>query len=65
MGVPRVRNRRENREAGLETCRRLQEPRGMDEGVFLKLLNGLSTRRYAESAGLAAEVFGLSASSRN
>jgi len=65
MGVPRVRNRRENREVVLESYRRLQEPPGMDEGVFLKLLNGLSTRRYAESAGLAAEVCGLSASSRS
>lgn len=34
----------------------------MDEQLFKKLLNGLSTHRYRESAELAPEVFGISAS---
>jgi len=63
VDIPRVRNKGKNREIGLETYRKMQEPHGKDEQVFLRLLNGISTRRYRESAELAPEVFGLSASS--
>jgi len=62
INVPRVRNKTEDREVGLETYRKLQAPQAADQQVFLKLLNGLSTHRYRESAALAPEVFGISAS---
>jgi len=63
IDVPRVRNKAANREAVLETYRKLQEPQRGNEQIFLQLLNGISTRRYEESAAMAPEVFGLSASS--
>jgi transposase-like protein len=63
ISIPRLRNKREDREVGLETYRKFQTPQAADEQVFLKLLNGLSTHRYEESARLAPEVFGISASS--
>jgi len=61
--VPRVRNKAVNMEIPLETYRKMQEPYRGNEQIFKQLLNGISTRRYEESAGLAPEVFGLSASS--
>ena len=63
ISVPRVRDKGENREVCLETYRRFQQPHADEEQVFLKVLNGLSTHRYQESARLAPEVFGISASS--
>ncbi len=60
--VPRVRNKLLNSEVVLEAYKRFQEPHRLDEQLFLKLLNGLSTRKYRESAELAPEVFGISAS---
>jgi len=60
--IPRVRNKRRNAEIPLETYQKLQQPYQADEQVFKKLLNGLSTHKYSESAELAPEVFGLSAS---
>jgi len=60
--VPRVRNKLLNTEVALEAYQRLQEPHRLDEQLFLKLLNGLSTHKYRESAELAPEVFGISAS---
>jgi len=61
--VPRVRNKQQKREIPLETYRKFQTPQAMDEKVFLKLLNGISTHRYRETSELVPEVFGLSASS--
>ncbi len=60
--VPRVRNKPCNIEIPLESYQKLQQPRQTDKQVFKKLLNGLSMNRYAESAGLSPEVFGLSPS---
>lgn len=62
ISVPRVRNKSANTEVPLEAYHKLQSPHKADEGLFLKLLNGLSTHKYAESAKLAPEVFGISAS---
>ena len=62
IDVPRVRNKLLNTEATLEAYQKLQEPHRLDEQLFLKLLNGLSTHKYRESAELAPEVFGISAS---
>ncbi len=63
INVPRVRNKTANAEVPLEAYHKLQAPHRADEGLFLKLLNGLSTHKYAESAELSSEVFGISASS--
>jgi transposase-like protein len=60
--VPRVRNVSENREVRLETYERLQRPFDDDKGALTRLLHGLSTHKYHESAALAPEVFGISAS---
>jgi len=60
--VPRVRNKLRNMEVPLESYQRLQEPYQGDEQLFRKLLNGLSTHKYRESAELVPEVFGISAS---
>jgi transposase-like protein len=60
--VPRVRNKIIDEEVPLESYHRLQQPYQTDEKVFKKLLNGLSMHRYAESAEIVPEVFGLSAS---
>lgn len=62
ISVPRVRNKSANVEVPLEAYHKLQSPHKADEGLFLKLLNGLSTHKYAESAELSSQVFGISAS---
>ena len=63
ISVPRVRDVAANREVPLETYRGLQRPFDDDEGAMCRLLHGLSTHKYHESAALAAEAFGISASS--
>lgn len=60
--VPRVRNRRTGQEVRLETYARLQQPRGLDQGLVHRLLGGLTTREYARCAEAIPEAFGLSAS---
>jgi putative transposase len=60
--IPRVRNKTQETEVALESYRKLQRPYRADEQVFKKLLNGLSMRKYGESAEIVPEVFGLSAS---
>lgn len=60
--IPRVRNKICDEEVPLESYGKLQRPYRADEQVFKKLLNGLSMRRYAESAEIVPEVFGLSPS---
>lgn len=60
--VPRVRNTSTNTEVPLESYRRLRKPFADDQNTVLKLLHGLSTHKYHESASLAAEAFGISAS---
>ena len=59
----RVRDLPRNREVPLATYQRLQVPRSADEGLFRKVLLGLSCRRYQESAEAVPEAFGLSPSS--
>lgn len=60
--IPRVRNKRLNQEVPLETYQRLQEPYLSDHQTMLKLLNGISMRKYQEAAELVPEVFGISPS---
>jgi transposase-like protein len=60
--VPRVRNTRLNKEVPLGFYQRLQQPYQGDRQTILKLLNGISTHKYRESAELVPEVFGISPS---
>lgn len=61
--VPRVRNSLTNEEVTLGSYQRLQSPFDDGDGLLKQLLHGLSTHKYHESSGLAAEAFGISASS--
>lgn len=60
--VPRIRNKRSRREVPLESYNKLQEPMEGDKRLLDKVLLGLSCHRYAETAQLIPEVFGVSAS---
>ena len=61
--VPRVRNRKTDKEVVLSNYRKLQEPLDGDKNLLVKVLNGLSCHKYSEAAQKVPEVFGLSASS--
>ncbi|MCA9458744.1 MAG: transposase [Nitrospira sp.] len=61
--VPRVRDTRANQEVPLTFYQKLQTPLQDDRQTILKLLNGISTRKYQESSELVPEVFGISPSS--
>lgn len=58
----RVRDRKEGKEVELKCYKRLQEPRGVDEGLLKKILLGLSCRRYEECSEMIPEAFSLSPS---
>ncbi len=60
--VPRVRDLERNEEVPLAMYRRLQEPRGADEGVMRRILAGLPCREYERCAEAVPEAFGLSSS---
>jgi len=62
IDVPRVRNKMNNIEVPLAAYQKMQQPYREDIQTFKKLLNGISTHKYRESAELVPEVFGLSAS---
>ena len=61
--VPRVRDVEADEEVPLEVYHRLQRPRHMDEGLLLRVVNGIATRSYASCAEAVPEAFGLSSSS--
>jgi putative transposase len=63
IAVPRVRDRRQQREVPLETYTTLQTPRAQDVGLFRRVLGGLSCREYAAAAEAVPEAFGLARSS--
>jgi transposase-like protein len=63
IAVPRVRDVARRREVPLAVYGKLQVPRAADEGLFRKVLLGLSCRRYWESAEAVPEAFCLSPSS--
>jgi hypothetical protein len=48
--VPRVRDRRANTEIPLDLYRQMQTPRGLDEGLLLRVLRGISCRSYRMAA---------------
>lgn len=60
--APRVRDRLANKEVSLRSLESLQAPRSLDEGLFLKVLKGLSCRDYRECAEAVPQAFGLSSS---
>jgi len=60
--VPRVRNKKGNKEIQLKTYQKLQSPYKADKQTMLKLLCGISMHKYAKCAGLIPLVFGISAS---
>lgn len=59
--VPRVRDRRANTEIPLDLYRQLQTPRGLDEGLLLRVLRGISCRSYRAAAEAIPEAMGISA----
>ena len=61
--VPRVRDVEANEEVPLEVYHRLQRPKQMDEGLLLRVVNGIATRSYERCAEAVPEAFGLSSSS--
>lgn len=60
--VPRVRDVEKNEEVSLDVYHQFQRPRGMDEGLLLRMLKGISTRSYEACAETIPEAFGLSSS---
>lgn len=60
--VPRVRDVEANVEVPLDVYHRFQSPRGMDEGLLLRMLKGIATRSYEVCAEAVPEAFGLSPS---
>ncbi len=60
--VPRVRNKAGKCEMQLQSYQKVQSPLADDGKTALKLLHGISMRKYHESSSLAAEAIGLSAS---
>lgn len=63
ISVPRARDTAVNREVALRTYKALQNPRGVDEKLLLRVLKGLSCRNYEACALDVPEAFGLSSSS--
>jgi transposase-like protein len=63
VDVPRLRDRAVGREVPLATYQQLQTPRGLDVGLFRKVLGGISTREYRAAAEAVPEAFGLARSS--
>ena len=61
--VPRVRDRKTDKEVALSNYRKLQQPLEGDKNLLVKVLNGLSCHKYSEAAQKVPEVFSLSASS--
>ena len=50
IAVPRVRDILEGKEVPLSSYRGFQNPRSIDEVVFKRLINGISTRKYEKVA---------------
>lgn len=60
--VPRVRDVVQKLEVPLDSYQALQEPKIINDQVYRALVNGLSSRRYAEVAEKVPETFGISKS---
>lgn len=63
VDVPRLRNKITDSEQPLAIYQSLQNPHIIENHVLSQVINGLSQRRYEESAFRVAETFGISGSS--
>ena len=63
IAVPRVRDVSQGKEVPLSSYRGFQNPRGIDEVVFKRLINGISTRKYEKAALDVPATFGIKKSS--
>ena len=61
--VPRVRNILQGKEVPLSSYRDFQNPRSIDEIVFKRLINGISTLKYEKAALEVPATFGIKKSS--
>ena len=62
IAVPRVRDRRRQREVPLASYAMLQQPRALDEGLFRRVLGGIACGDYAACAEAVPAALGLSRS---
>jgi putative transposase len=62
IDVPRVRNKKDKTEIPLEAYQKLQRVYQNDHKTFLKIIDGISMRKYKECSELIPEAFGISAS---
>lgn len=60
--TPRIRDRFAGEEISLRSLEKLQTPRGMDDGLFRRILKGLSCQDYEGCAEAVPQAFGLSSS---
>ena len=63
IAVPRVRDILQGKEVPLSSYRDFQNPRSIDEVVFKRLINGISTRKYEKAALEVPATFGIKKSS--
>ena len=63
IAVPRIRDVLHGKEVPLSSYRDFQNPRGIDEVVFKRLINGISTRKYEKAALEVPATFGIKKSS--
>ena len=63
IAVPRVRDVSQGKEVPLSSYRDFQNPRGIDEVVFKRFINGISTRKYEKAALEVPATFGIKKSS--
>ena len=59
IAVPRVRDILQGKEVPLSSYRGFQSPRSIDEVVFKRLINGISTRKYEKAALEVPATFGI------
>ena len=59
IAVPRVRDILQGKEVPLSSYRGFQSPRSIDEVVFKRLINGISTRKYEQAALEVPATFGI------
>lgn len=65
LAVPRLRDCESGKEKVLESYGALQNPKHMTDQVLVRILSGMSQRRYEEAVIRTADSFGLSKSSVN
>jgi len=59
VSVPRVRDVLHGQEIPLSSYRGLQNPRRIDEAVFKRVINGISSRKYEKAVMEVPETFGI------